>query len=293
MNPIIVVSVSALVISVGAGWLLVRLLPTLKQSYVVTVSLCVACLILTVGAVLAPGILGRQLLIRDGQVIAQFDRFTSLWIWDSRWRGSSLESYEITTRRVAISTNPMTVNPEVLAMICEVDIEIGGTPEQYLQYRNSEWFRWPQAKLEYWMYEFRARLHGKLVAFSNPLEDKQQQEFEQLVREFLEPHFPGAGVRLKQARFRFPRPESRTARNELNSRDPRPVIGILFYPQKLADGLYTIAYVLPGGEAKVIQHKGGPDRDFVYFVDNFRVANMPQNSEIGGIFWVIESRPIL
>jgi hypothetical protein len=109
---------------------------------------------------------------------------------------------------------PITPNPKVRNVGYEVSLAFGETPESaqsfYSRYGwvTSEQFgdgMPAQAKLDvqYQLYEFDEFHSIEVSRLWNPLEPTQQQEFESLVRNFLEPVMAPLGLRVDSAKFSF------------------------------------------------------------------------------------------
>ncbi len=83
--------------------------------------------------------------------------------------------------------------------------------------------------------------------------------------------------------------------NNIDQTTGLPLMEDVFYPNHLPDGHYTLTKVLIHGEAKVVQHLPGPDRDFVYYVMNTKVVDdqqLPVGCKPGDRFQIFQGRPI-
>lgn len=143
-------------------------------------------------------------LFVDGQPTAVFQNSAMLWRWDRRLKGSSLESYAGKAAKFAIRTNPITANPEVRVLVCEVKLSARGNLADYMLFRKSRWAQGFESVLQYYLWEFEQHHHGQLVDLYNPQDPIQQQKFRQLVQNFLQPYLSGTGVGLEYAVFSRP-----------------------------------------------------------------------------------------
>jgi hypothetical protein len=144
------------------------------------------------------------LFIRNRQAVSVFPDLAWVWRWDKRIKGAAVESYASLLARSAINIKPITANPEVRELVCEVWLETDGTPESYMKFRKSEWAGGLQRRLEYHLYEFEEVHHGQLSEFYNPGDSEQQRQFQALVFEYLKPRLEGTGIWFRSAFFRRP-----------------------------------------------------------------------------------------
>jgi len=73
---------------------------------------------------------------------------------------------------------------------------------------------------------------------------------------------------------------------DINSNTNLPIIGCIFYPDQLPDGNYSVAKAALHGETIIVHHLPGPDRNFVYYVMNCFVTNVPDNCIRGSRFTI-------
>lgn len=80
--------------------------------------------------------------------------------------------------------------------------------------------------------------------------------------------------------------------NDIDPTTGLPVVNTVFYPDQLPDGHYSVAKVSPHGATVVIQHKPGSDRNFVHYVANRFVANVPNDCAVGDSFTIFRGQVV-
>lgn len=143
--------------------------------------------------------------LKNGKAVMSFPKGTSYWRWGKTatvLEGTVIENYAKQEIYSSLATRPISANPEVRDLVIEIDLEVGGTPEDYVLFRNSSWFVDRDASLKYQLYEFDEEYHGRLAEFYNPNRADQQQKFEGYFRTFMESKLQGTGVRIAYARFK-------------------------------------------------------------------------------------------
>ncbi|MCX6763425.1 MAG: hypothetical protein NTZ97_01690 [Candidatus Moranbacteria bacterium] len=158
-----------------------------------------------------------MLLDKSGQVREVFAKTTELWVWDKRCselKDGQLVSYAENYFEVKMAgPHSVTQNPKVRSIEYTVNFEIYGNPEEYLKlqkfaekYRrtNNVSFATSQNMIAYWLYELNERRSKELAEFYNPLDNVQQDKFNQLVKDFLSEPLRDSGIRYKYAEFSIP-----------------------------------------------------------------------------------------
>jgi hypothetical protein len=130
-----------------------------------------------------------------------------LWRFGKLWR--SLKKYRMTSfypeyGRATVTIHAITANPEVRSVVCEATVATGGTLADLLLFERSPWYPKPKVRLQYLLYEFDERMHGRLAQFYNPADRNQQEAYRDLIGEFLHPYLEGTGVQLNSASFARP-----------------------------------------------------------------------------------------
>ncbi len=144
-----------------------------------------------------------MLINHNGQAVAAFPEGTILSIWDPRLNNVSKESYESKRISATVGTKLIVDNLEIRDLGFSVELEAAGTPEDYMVFRKSDWFKedWYD-RLYYHLYQFQNRFLSQLAGFYNPMDSEQQRKFKELLTGFLQPYLEGTGIRFKSASFR-------------------------------------------------------------------------------------------
>lgn len=127
---------------------------------------------------------GETMLITStGEVKGVFPEYTKVWRWDSRFDETEWVSYAKRDESVKMSVSPV-------MLTYEVTVEILGSPESYLVLQEVTEGKGIKHWLMYQSYEFNKAYGRDLAKFSNPLDEDQQNEFEEMVRSFLSSRSP-------------------------------------------------------------------------------------------------------
>ncbi len=104
--------------------------------------------------------------------------------------------------KIFMSFNPISVNPKVREISYSVELMSIESPEEALNRLKFEKEVRPlKDHLKFWLYEFHEK-HGKEIAeFYNPVNEKQQQKFSSLLKDFISPHLEKTGVEISNVRF--------------------------------------------------------------------------------------------
>jgi hypothetical protein len=112
--------------------------------------------------------------------------------------------------QINMHVSPITENPKVRSIEYDVDLMRGGTPEQTFaelklerKLREIDRLATLSDLVQMWLYDFQDKHSKELARFSNPFKFEQQDEFESLVRAFLEPQLQEIGLSMQGARFRL------------------------------------------------------------------------------------------
>lgn len=140
-----------------------------------------------------------------------------LWRWDRRLDGADIISIKPQNHEsfVWMNVRPITSNPGVREIKYWVKVQCS-TPEQLITMWNGLGLQnpgcmngsqphgynevkdtWLTSKL----YDFNEKRRHELSAFFNPLKPEQQQQFRQLLQDFLAPELQRTGLTLVDARF--------------------------------------------------------------------------------------------
>ncbi|KKU43546.1 MAG: hypothetical protein UX60_C0022G0011 [Berkelbacteria bacterium GW2011_GWA2_46_7] len=160
----------------------------------------------------------------NGVVRAVIDDRQLLLRWDRRIAGNrviDLSPVDFTTSRVL---QPISSNPKVRLLHYDVTVEAIGTPAARLAYMAKfggfdtdgtfaprdnmvgvEWGSYEKAAdfISYSLYEFDEYNSRSLAEFYNPMDERQQERFVELLSSALNPQLGEFGLQVKSARFRF------------------------------------------------------------------------------------------
>lgn len=143
---------------------------------------------------------GETMLITStGEVKGVFPERTSIWRWDSRLDGTEWVSYAKRDESVRMSVSPITENPKVRGLTYEVTVEILGSSESYLVLQEVTEGKGIRHWLKDQLFEFNEAHSRDLAKFYNPLDEDQQDEFEEMVRSFLSSRSPSLNFQLFQS----------------------------------------------------------------------------------------------
>jgi len=138
------------------------------------------------------------------EIVASFNSLTFLWRTDDRLKNVVQYSYKSIDTFTDMKLHPVTENPKVRDLTYNVMVKTADNPEGAVLYQRTTKGEPPQQWVKRQLYEFNEQYSKKLAVFYNPLYDQQQREFDQLVREFLEPRCRAVGLRYDHAAFALP-----------------------------------------------------------------------------------------
>ena len=146
-------------------------------------------------------------IIRNHQVVASFQYWTSEWAWEhDTWnRSVAAVKYEPQVFSVTKQIEALTANPGIRRVKVYVELEAAGTPESLLAFQESDWAanRWD--KLRSTMNRFDKLYHSRVAeACYDDLDPGQQRQLQAMVLEFLAPELGAKGLRLRTAYFKLP-----------------------------------------------------------------------------------------
>jgi hypothetical protein len=135
----------------------------------------------------------------QGKIMRVVENYKSDWSWN--YINYTIESFAPQSNAFEMKVNPITDNPKVRNLQYTVEVEILGTPDDYLNYKKTLGKKSLQQWLGYWLLEFNNSHSKQLGAFSNYYDDQQQTEFNKLIKKYIGPKLVNTGIRFKNAKF--------------------------------------------------------------------------------------------
>lgn len=175
-----------------------------------TIKIALATILLFIVAVATSKILTEVVILNQDNTVSEVVENEVLWRWSNRLKDKNIIDYSLSKEQSLNFAGPqsLTDNPKIRTIHYDIHYVIGGTPELgkafYIQTGGWRIRRYDDTKIQSLLYEFNEAHSVSIGKFYNPMDESQQEGFEELFRSSCEKQFTELGCTLESVRFAIP-----------------------------------------------------------------------------------------